>query len=202
MNRLFILWLIGGCSLWMNPLLAQDLAEIKSVKSAKKFIQSNPSLEGEMIAFTSGDTTSLAKQLIKNEVGFIFSDELYTYKIIAVEITPLFRASYVYLDGSKLSKYKIEQQRKEVLEKYKAGTPFRELALQYSMDGNAKKGGDLGWFKEKMMASGFEKAVKEHKAGEIFTVDLPENDWYYVVLKTHPDQQFKTIQVLKIKKVS
>jgi len=179
--------------------LQQQLNEIKTIKHAKKFIQANPSLGAELVTFTSADTASVAKQLLGESAGYTFSDEHYSYKNITAETIPVFRASYIYFDGLKLSRYKIDQQRKEILEKYKAGTPFSELANQFSMDGNAKRGGDLGWFKENMMAKDFETAVRAHKAGEIFVLDIPENNWYYIVLKTHNDREIKTISVLKIK---
>jgi len=200
MKLLFALFLVLSHLSMHGQNIDQQLSEIKTIKQANKFIKSNPTLATELVTFTSVDTFAIAKQLLDKNEGYIFPDQDHTYKIVASETVPLFRVSYVYLDGSKLSKYKIDQLRKEILEKYKAGTSFSELASQYSMDGNAKKGGDLGWFKEGEMAKDFEVAVREHKAGEIFSIDLPENNWFYITLKTHNDREIKTVTVLKIKR--
>ena len=80
---------------------------------------------------------------------------------------------------------------------YKAGTYFPELVMQYNMDGN--KEGDTGWFTENMMVKPFEIAVRNHKKGEIFTVDTPQSNWYHVVLKTFDDTYIKTITLIKLK---
>ncbi len=59
--------------------------------------------------------------------------------------------------------------------------------------------GDLGWFKEKVMVATFEKSVKEHKKGDIYMLDIPERDWYYVVLKTHNDRENNILKLIRIK---
>lgn len=50
-----------------------------------------------------------------------------------------------------------------------------------------KKGGDLDWFNEDVMHQTFVNAIKKHKKNDIFIVDIPEENWYYVVLKTYDD---------------
>jgi parvulin-like peptidyl-prolyl isomerase len=49
------------------------------------------------------------------------------------------------------------------------------------------------------MVKEFEDAVKGHKKGDIFTVDIPGNKWYHVVLKKFDDTYIKTATILKIK---
>jgi hypothetical protein len=66
------------------------------------------------------------------------------------------------------------------------------------MDGNQT--GDLGWFSDAQMTPGFGTAVRKHIKNDLFTVDIPDRKWYYVVLKTDNDQLMKMWRVLRIKK--
>ncbi|MDO8281888.1 MAG: peptidylprolyl isomerase [Thermodesulfovibrionia bacterium] len=55
-----------------------------------------------------------------------------------------------------------------ILAKLKAGADFAKLAAQYSMDeGNAKNGGDLGFFDRGRMVPEFEDAAFKLKKGEV-----------------------------------
>lgn len=65
------------------------------------------------------------------------------------------------------------------------------------MDGNPNC--DLGWFSEEMMDKEFSTAVKKHRKGDIFTIDVPDKKWYYVTLKPFDNRQVKIYKVLKIK---
>jgi len=57
------------------------------------------------------------------------------------------------------------------------------------MDGNPT--GDLDWFGKGMMVEEFDKAVRNRNKDEIFTVDVDNKKWYYVVLKTHDNKMEK-----------
>lgn len=106
------------------------------------------------------------------------------------------RVSYVYLDGSKLSAEEIKTLRQKIISDYNKGISFTSLANKYTMD-NAKDG-DLGWFDEGQMEKSFQDEILKHKKGEIFTVDIPANNWFYVVLKTFADiEKTKITYILK-----
>ena len=91
----------------------------------------------------------------------------------------------------------IDSTRKEILKQYHAGTSFSVLANRYTMDGS--KDGDLGWFTEGTMIKEFENEVARHSLNDIFTVDIPEKNWYYVVLKTFDDAIIDECKILRIK---
>ena len=55
----------------------------------------------------------------------------------------------------------------EVLEKLKKGESFSKLALEYSLDGSRKQGGDLGWFGRGAMVKEFEEAAFKLNKGEV-----------------------------------
>lgn len=97
------------------------------------------------------------------------------------------RVSYIYLDGSVINKDEINKIRKTVLAAYGNNVSFSSLVKKYTMD--TAEEGDIGWFDEGMMIKVFEEEIKKHKKGAIFTVDIPENNWYYVVLKTYDDKE-------------
>ena len=48
------------------------------------------------------------------------------------------------------------------------------------------------------MEKSFQDEILKHKKGEIFTVDIPANSWFYVVLKTFDDiEKTKITYILK-----
>jgi parvulin-like peptidyl-prolyl isomerase len=133
---------------------------------------------------------------LKSRKGDIVKIENITYKILDTGAMKIFRVSYIYLDGSQLSLESIDSIRKEIISKYKKGVSFEALAEQYTMDGNTA--GDTGYFGENMMVAEFEDAIRQHKRGDVFTVDIPSHNWYHVVKKTYADQVYKGIKVLVI----
>ncbi|MDO4594111.1 MAG: peptidylprolyl isomerase [Tissierellia bacterium] len=62
---------------------------------------------------------------------------------------------------------KEEDKAKEIKQKIDDGSSFEDLAKEYSLDGAAKNGGDLGEFPEGTMVNEFEEALKKMNEGEI-----------------------------------
>lgn len=122
----------------------------------------------------------------------------YVYKVLERKNVMEFRASHIYLSGDILSKSYIDSLRKTIIEQYKAGTDFSELSRMYSTY-KRPIDGDLGWFKENIMVKEFEYAVKDHKKGDIFTIDIPSKNWYYVALKTYDDRITQILKIVKVK---
>jgi parvulin-like peptidyl-prolyl isomerase len=134
------------------------------------------------------------------KTGNIISKNGNTFKVINIGKVKALRVSYIYLDGSKLSLNEINKLRPQIISQYKKGSKFSDLAKKYTMDGNLNA--DLNWFTEDMMVTEFVNAIKIHNKGEIFTVDVPENKWYYVTLKTYEDIEVSKISILKVKSSS
>lgn len=128
---------------------------------------------------------------------FLEKDMIDKDRIVKTEPIVSMRVSYIYLDGSKLTINDINKKRKEIIKLHKKGKSFGELATIYTMDSNVNKG-DLGWFNEGVMHKTFEDTIKNHKKNDLFEVDIPENKWYYVVLKTYNDLPKSILYILSV----
>ncbi len=176
----------------------KKIKKVKTVDQANAFIKANPNLKGEIIQINSGtDSSAIAKKIIEDKSGNPIIIEAYTYKVIEIKKSSLLRASYINLLGDKYSIHQIDSIRKVIIAKYNNGIPFSDLAKEYNTDGNPNC--DLGWVPEEMLITEFSTAIKEHKTGDLFTIDAPCNSWYYVTLKTFDDREVKIYSVLKIK---
>ena len=193
----FLLLLMAGAAFGQTDEAA--VKRISTIEEAADFIRANPHLEGQVLhLYTATDTAAALQPLFRKRKGQVLSLDGYTYKVLADTTAYFSRASYIYLDGAKLSTIQIDSLRKVILQQYGEGVPFSQLAALYTMDDNPN-GGDTGWFTDGTMVEAFERALKKHKAPEVFTVDVPRNKWYYVVKKTHNSGVSKRLTVLIVK---
>ena len=81
---------------------------------------------------------------------------------------------------------------------YEKGISSDELVVQYTMDHNVKPGGNFGWIDDVNVEPTFREAVKKHKKGDIFLVDTPELNWYYVVFKLYDDVEKIALYYVKV----
>ena len=195
--------LMGLLLLISTPLLAQltvteQFQKIGTVQEAQQYIDANPSLKPTLMHLSYGKDTSLIdKRLLRQNKGDIFSVGYVTYKVVEGTETVSYRANYIFLDGSTLSIPEIDSLKKLIVQKASAGESFDQLSDQYTMDGNTTHG-DTGWFFGiEMMPKEFQEAVKNHKTGDIFYVDVSEKQWHYIVKKTYDDREKKEITVLR-----
>ena len=120
----------------------------------------------------------------------------FVLKILDKEDLKLSKVKYIYIKGSEYSKSEIDSIRLVIIERYENGEDFTDLVKKYTMDGNPT--GDLGWFHKGMMVEEFEKAVEEHSKGDIFTVDVFDKNWFYVVLKNYEDKDEMALIAISI----
>lgn len=172
-----------------NLMLSQNRFEgIKNISDAQNFIDSNPDVKAKIFTkYISKESMGHCLDTISNKSMIVES-----YKV------PFYRVSYIFLDGKILTDKEIEKKQFEIIEKYKEGTDFKELNQFYTMDGNTSKGGDLGWFTENMMVKDFENGIKDRKKDEIFKLNIPDLNWYYVVLKTHDNKDMIELRIITI----
>ena len=185
-------------TVFAQPTVRDQFQKIGTVEQAQQYIAANPGLKPALLSLSSKkDSTVIDKRLLRQNQGDIFSVGYVTYKVLTSTEKVVYRASYIFLDGSSLSNSQIDSLKKVIVDKANSGTPWSQLSDQYTMDGNTTHG-DTGWFfGEEMMPKEFQDAVKAHNTGEIFFVDVADKQWHYIVKKTYDDDDKKEMTVLK-----
>lgn len=183
----------------------KELDSVTTIERAQRFINSKNGKKNKIITFNEEKhKTKLTQELLKLSNGghkvVKREGENIHYKILEKNEIIYYRVSYILLDGKEFSINSIEKLRPQIIEQHDRGVPFKDLALQYSMDNNKKRGGDSGWFTFGDMLPEFEQQVMndKHQKDDIFTVNVESNQWYYVVKKTHDKKSITEIKVLKV----
>ena len=205
-KNLFILFFISTTAfLTAQTSTEEELQILDTPEQVESYLETKNSKKNKLITFNEEKhKTILAKELFKLNIGGTKVNEnefdKTFYKVINKNKKTYHRVAYIYLDGSKYSLSYINILREKIIAQYHNGATFDFLAKQYSMDGNANKGGDLGWFLKGEMHSDFENEIvnNNHELNAVFTIDIPSENWYYVVLKTHEPKDISEIEVLKI----
>lgn len=202
MNKLLLLALLFTITISAQEKQTKEFDSISSIEDAKIYLKEKKSKKNKIITFNEAKhQTALAIDLYKSGSTTVKSDtEKTKYKVIEKVTTTNYRVSYIFFDGLKMTVSQINATRDKILKKYKEGTPFSQLAKQYSMDNNANHGGDLGWFEKGVTHPDFEAEIANsiYKINDVFTIDIVQNQWYYVILKTHDPKEIQEIKVLKI----
>jgi parvulin-like peptidyl-prolyl isomerase len=192
------LFLLFSATIFAQLTVTEQFQKIQTIPEAQAYIDANAALKPTLLHLSYGkDSTLIDKRLLRQNKGDIFSVGYVTYKVLEATEKVTYRASYVFLDGSTLSVTEVDSLKKIITQKANAGTSFDMLSDEYSMDGNTTHG-DTGWFfGVEMMPKEFQEAVKNHKKGEIFFVDVADKQWHYIVKKTYDDDLKKDITVLR-----
>jgi parvulin-like peptidyl-prolyl isomerase len=149
--------------------------------------------------------TSLTKKIINSKVGkSIKFDKGYykgKYEIVAKSHVPHYRVRYIFINKNKFEE---PQQFEAYLNKIRGliqKTEFKSIAMQYSMDYKKGVGGDSGWFKKGKTNPEFFKEVTKASllAEEVFEFEITEENWYYVVKKTHSKMDIEEALVVEIR---
>jgi parvulin-like peptidyl-prolyl isomerase len=204
----FLLYLticLLSVSTFAQRALKKELDTITTVAQAEKFLETKKSRKNKILIFNEEKhKTKLATKLLSTSVGSteVVKTEFNVthYKVVDRTDDRHYRLSYIYFDGNKIEASKIVEYKNNILKSYEDGVRFDDLAKRYSMDKNAKRGGDSGWLKEGSMPIEVENEAfnLDHKLGEIYTVRIPEPNGFYVILKTERIKKIKEIKVLKV----
>lgn len=202
---LLILLFLLSFSISAQKKLKKELDSVTTVERAQRFINSTNGWKNKIITFNEEKhKTKLSEDLLNLSNGghkvIRKETENIHYKVLEKNEIIYYRVSYILLDGKEFSISSIEKLRPQIIAKHKRGIPFKDLAIQYSMDNNKTRGGDSGWFTYGDMLPEFEQKVMNdnHQVDDIFTVNVESNQWYYVVKKTYDKKSITEIKVLKV----
>jgi len=197
-NSFLGILLLFSSSAFAQNEVHDQFAKITTVQQAQQWVDANPKLKPAIINLNSlKDSSLIDKRLLRQNQGDVFSVGYVTYKVLESTEKVQYRASYIFLDGGSLSQTQIDSLKKIVVDKASKGADWNQLSDQYTMDGNTTHG-DTGWFfGEEQMPKEFQEAVKAHKQGDIFFVDVSERNWHYIVKKTYDDDDKKVATVLR-----
>tara|TARA_R110002049_G_scaffold242600_1_gene416418 strand:- start:4633 stop:5271 length:639 start_codon:yes stop_codon:yes gene_type:complete len=183
----------------------KELEILETPEQIESFLKVKNSKKNKLITFNEEKhKTTLAKDLFKLPKGGMKNVETEFnqtfYKVVEKTEATYYRVSYVALDGSKMTDTEMNTIRTKIIQKYKDGASFDFLAQQYSNDDNANKGGDSGWFTKNENNHAFEETIinDTHDLDDIFRIEIPSTNTYYVVLKTFEPKSISEIKVLKI----
>src|SRR5215470_14894775 len=108
-NGLVALFLLCSAPALAQPTVTEQFQKITTLQQAQQFIDANAALKPVLLHLSYGkDTTLIAKRLLRQNKGDVFSVGYVTYKVLEATETVNYRASYVFLDGSTLSTPEID----------------------------------------------------------------------------------------------
>lgn len=182
-----------------------ELDSITNTERAEQFLEEHKSRKNKIITFNEEKhKTRLAKEILDMNQGGtkVIENEIENihYKVIEKQKKRYYRVSYIFLDGTKMSMVEIDALRPKLVAQIRNGVPFKDLASQYSMDSNRKKGGDSGWITYGDMLPEFEAKVMNdtHQVDDVYLVNVESNRWYYVVKKTYDKKDITEVKVLRV----
>lgn len=142
------------------------------------------------LTYTEGDP--LYDTLAKAKKGGIVIDGRELYKISGHEGVLTLRYGSLYLDAETYSSAEIKKAKEASIKAYKEGIPF-EIILEQYYPGDAREMANLETSAD-IMVPEIVAALKAHKAGDIFAVEVG-SDTYVLVKKSEPFSK-KAVQVL------
>lgn len=208
MPKLILIYLVFALtftSTAQNSNTEKDLKTVENLEQAQEYLEKKASKKNKLIVFNKEKhKTTLAKKLFKSTIGSTETienefEKIY-YKVVEKTETPYYRVAYIYLNGNQSDLKTINNYRDDLIKKYQSSSPFDFLAKRHSMDKNATRGGDSGWFSSNDSNTTFQTLIinDNHDLNSIFPLDIPSESGYYVVLKTHEPKDISEIKVLKI----
>ncbi|MFC3874362.1 peptidylprolyl isomerase [Neisseria musculi] len=112
-----------------------------------------------------------------------------------------YRAQHILLKAENANAAKAaESGIRKIYNQARSGNDFAALARQYSQDGSAAGGGDLGWFSDGQMVPEFENAVHSLKPGQISRPVRSQFGWHIIKLNdvreagTHEERQREAVR--------
>ena len=95
-------------------------------------------------------------------------DGKYLVQILGKAPNEFTRISQIFIDTSTITLRIADSLASNIISRLRAGASFEDMAQSYSMGGEARTKGDLGWIARGSIMPEIEKEIKRHKKGEVF----------------------------------
>ena len=107
--------------------VTQKFQSITTINQAQQFIDANPMLQNQQIINLSAskDTSIIAKRLLRQKKGDIFSVGYVTYKVLESTDTVDYRANYIFLDGGEYTPQQLDSLKKLIVQQASRGRFIR-----------------------------------------------------------------------------
>lgn len=195
-HSFLLIIILLNCNLSLAQNNAEYLKNINSIDEAKIFILYTPNVQAEIIEYWSGcDSCKYTMNTLTAIRDSIITFDSLNSKVLDFRENYFYKSSYIFFDGRELSINQIDSLRRLVISEYKNGIGFKTLFFQYNM--STRESEIMDWINGNMLLDEFEIALNDHNLGEIFFVDVPEDKFYYVVLKTHNVQIVTILSIIK-----
>ncbi|MFT4416725.1 peptidylprolyl isomerase [Fredinandcohnia humi] len=155
--------------------------EVSDKEVDKKYEEMQAQLGAQFDAIVQQNGEEFVREILRSDL----LKEKAAMEEIEVKEGEVIKASHILVKVTEEStdeeKKAAEAKIKEVQEKLAAGGDFSELAKEYSEDGSAANGGDLGWFTKGQMVPAFEEAAFALKKDEVS--EIVKSDFGYHIIK-------------------
>ena len=152
-------------------------------------------IEQELLAQAQAGDLSLRDQLmLQNETRNFLANAALVEVATAAVTDESVQAAYDafvadYAQGEPVTEYhaahilvRSEEERDQVVAALAEGRDFAEVAQEFSADGSAQQGGDLGWFGPGVMIPEFQAAVEALEPGQVSEAVQTRFGWHVVKL--------------------
>ncbi len=182
-----------------------DLAEdFKAVENNEQFVNLNSDLKFNGRYFAQSELSDSIQDLYNAEIGTVYGpyrdgESFKLSKVADVKNIPdSVRARHILIRPT-TSMVEATAKADSILEVIQKGGSFAALAEQYSADGSAADGGDLGWFTEGTMVPAFNEACFFGKKGDLVVVQTQFGA--HVLEVTGMAKSSKKVQIATIERI-
>jgi peptidylprolyl isomerase/peptidyl-prolyl cis-trans isomerase D len=163
--------------------LAKTFSETPIVDTYFKHGELTPEKEQAVFAAQPGDIIGPVKEF----------NGYHLIKVVAFQTgkDEFVRASHILIRVENNDSTAALQRAKDIYNRAKQGEDFASLASQFSTDGSAAKGGDLGWFGKGRMVKPFEEAAYKAKVGQVVGPVKTQFGYHIIKLTARDNREVK-----------